>query len=176
MARNQQTLLLLGQKAFAWNLFSDQVGEKASLRTSGGYCLFFLSTKRRLRKSRKCLRRKGNGRRRGNTDMLSLSQSTQRTQRCCQRKSVWFFFIVRNLFGSTSPTIIFSLNGRLIGVLAHWFSLSDKEKLQNLSHLQKRILTNNYNKYLKDKTLCGQLFCFTFFFLISDLGRWKNVK
>ena len=89
--------------------FSDQVGEKASLRTSGGYCLFFLSTKRRLRKSRKCLRRKGNGRRRGkHRYVISLFQSTQRTQRCCQRNSVWFFFIFRAFWVDQSDNYLLS--------------------------------------------------------------------
>ena len=88
-----QNTLLLGQKAFAWNLFSDQVGEKASLRTSGGYCLFFLSTKRRLRKSRKCLRRKGNGGRKGeNTDMLSLSEYSKNTKMLSEKFCLVFLY------------------------------------------------------------------------------------
>ena len=47
------------------------------------------------------------------------------------------FCLKSHLPGSISPTFIWPLNGRLIGVLIDWFSFSDKGKPQDISHMCK---------------------------------------
>ena len=53
-----------------------------------------------------------------NTDMLSLFFKVLKEHKDVVREILSGFSLFPELFGSTSPTIIFSLNGRLIGVLA----------------------------------------------------------
>ena len=124
MTRNQKNAWLESICLKSFWYFSDQVEEKASLRTSRGYCLFFLSTKGCLRNSRKCLRRKGNGWGKTEICYLSLSKyskntnmlskkfrlnflsfptfwATQRTQICYQKEIPSEFSFFSHLFGSS---------------------------------------------------------------------------
>ena len=76
-----------------------------------------------------------------NRDMLSVSFKVLKKHKYVIKKKSSLNFLSFPTFlaphHSASPTIIYSLNGRLIGVLVDWFSFSDKEKLENLSHICK---------------------------------------